>query len=489
MDNALVLSRDPSVTRTVLHRVDEQISGRGLPTHEKTQSEKDVDALGWSLPGGRGGVHGKNQRRWGLYLAIEEVLSRGRVSSKVLEIVIGHYTSLAVLRRELLSTMSAVYAFVRRGFTVDEPLWPSVRRELRWMKGLIVLCRREWWSPWSSHVVAVDASPWGRGVVERFVSIESVKKMGRVAERWRFKKGENAESSHLMREHEGLETRRSDKAVPIPDSKPTLPPPCDLSLAHSKFSLAGENFPKIDSEITSGEWSVVSSSAWDREDWMVNHEGSALQWGLRHLLRRKDNRGKKLVILSDSFPVIMSISKGRSSKKGLCKVTRRVASLLLISGSSLSMRWVPSERNPSDAPSRRGGNGGKQFCGNYPRSFPKKESVQRWRAGGGLESVRRLRREFQRSLEREQLSLGRRDGGGALPRGPSNELDFPAVQLKRARVSKDAAKVLKAREIALRKKEVPGMSREEKAAIRKAAFADVKRVDAEEGATSIERRR
>eukprot|EP00974_Lingulodinium_polyedra_P015085 1460606-Lingulodinium_polyedra.AAC.1 len=47
-----------------------------------------------------------------------------------------------------------------------------------------------------------------------------------------------------------------------------------------------------------------------------------------------------------------AFSKGRPASPGLNAVFRQVASLLLCSGCALSVRWIPSERNPADAASR-----------------------------------------------------------------------------------------------------------------------------------------
>eukprot|EP00969_Alexandrium_andersonii_P248133 10966049-Alexandrium_andersonii.AAC.1 len=62
--------------------------------------------------------------------------------------------------------------------------------------------------------------------------------------------------------------------------------------------------------------------------------------------------GKRLLILGDSLTVALASAKGRSSSKGLASVLRRIAALALASGSSLHFRWLPSEANAADGPSR-----------------------------------------------------------------------------------------------------------------------------------------
>eukprot|EP00974_Lingulodinium_polyedra_P116656 11159972-Lingulodinium_polyedra.AAC.1 len=57
-------------------------------------------------------------------------------------------------------------------------------------------------------------------------------------------------------------------------------------------------------------------------------------------------------MLSDASAVVSAVAKGRSSRPGLGRVCRVIAAHLLATGSVLSLRWVPSEANPGNAPSR-----------------------------------------------------------------------------------------------------------------------------------------
>ena len=53
------------------------------------------------------------------------------------------YTFLALLRRPALAAVHACYAFIHKMGTKAAPLWPAVCRELRWMRSLIPLLRRD----------------------------------------------------------------------------------------------------------------------------------------------------------------------------------------------------------------------------------------------------------------------------------------------------------------------------------------------------------
>ena len=75
-------------------------------------------------------------------------------------------------------------------------------------------------------------------------------------------------------------------------------------------------------------------------------------WVLQHLGRSSKNLGCRHLILSDSMSVVLALSKGRSSTRPMNRICRQIAALEFITGMQLSVRWVPSEVNPADQPSR-----------------------------------------------------------------------------------------------------------------------------------------
>ena len=87
---------------------------------------------------------------------------------------------------ELLACLSAVYAFSRVVGSRHVQLWPSVVRELKWACCLIMLAGRDLSACWDVSVMAVDASSWGLGAVQRDLPLADIAAMGRQSERWRF---------------------------------------------------------------------------------------------------------------------------------------------------------------------------------------------------------------------------------------------------------------------------------------------------------------
>eukprot|EP00972_Heterocapsa_arctica_P027521 4045495-Heterocapsa_arctica.AAC.1 len=56
--------------------------------------------------------------------------------------------------------------------------------------------------------------------------------------------------------------------------------------------------------------------------------------------------------LVDNFAVACALTRGRAHSFGLLQLCRRSAALLIANNSECDMRWIPSEHNPADAPSR-----------------------------------------------------------------------------------------------------------------------------------------
>ena len=75
---------------------------------------------------------------------------------------------------------------------------------------------------------------------------------------------------------------------------------------------------------------------------------------LRHLCRSKAAHGRKVLVLMDSMAALGVIGKGRSSSPPLLRLARQRAAYELAFDIYLTVRYIPSEVNPADGPSRGG---------------------------------------------------------------------------------------------------------------------------------------
>ena len=162
-------------------------------------------------------------------------------------------------------------------------------------------------APWAPLIVATDASEFGEGVVAR--------------------RADPAEA-----EAEAALARKS------PASTLTAAQDSELRVA----TVAG------------GKWSEIVSARWQFADQHINtFELRAMLTAARWLSSRPALLGARVLLLSDSSVAVSAMSKGRSSSFSLLRVLRPFAALCLACGLTVWPRWLPSERNPADAASRR----------------------------------------------------------------------------------------------------------------------------------------
>ena len=73
---------------------------------------------------------------------------------------------------------------------------------------------------------------------------------------------------------------------------------------------------------------------------------------VKHIVEVLDSKDGRVSALGDHLGTILSIARMRARKyKDICTL-RKIAAYCLSNNISLNVRWIPSEFNPADAPSR-----------------------------------------------------------------------------------------------------------------------------------------
>ena len=319
VDNFLGLGTTPKVADDLVERAGRALRKRGLRLHEAEKAELVSTHLGWSIDGGRGVLMPRQDRAWRVRLAFQAILRRGRATGRQLSRLVGHYSFLALAHRPGYSVFDSVYRFIHRFEKTVKPFSASIVRELRWAMALIPLLRTNLRAPWSDTVLAVDASEHGRGVVERRTDSKLIQAAGRFRDRWRYQAGSQ------VRPRGDLERADDEDDGPV---------------------------PRVPDEILKGQWKVLSSGGWDREEAMVVLEGRSVVHAIKHICRSTSNQHHRHLILSDNLSAVLALMKGRSSSRGLLRVCRQFCALTLACDLGVAIRWLPSEANPSDPASR-----------------------------------------------------------------------------------------------------------------------------------------
>ena len=332
VDNFVALSQAQGEAFSQAVAVEGALNKRGLPTHT-VESGTGGETLGWAFSAEKPEVMVTPRRLWRLRLAVLEVLRDGYLSGRTLECIIGHYTFAGLLRREFLSVFQASYVFVRKHYQEKVAIWPEVRRELTWACTLLPLVRKDLGAQWSKDVYATDASHWGRGIVKGERTIHDVQSVGSLCDRWRFTWDEELAI---------ISPRQVGPGEPI-DAE---------TLETARRGTQVGTFDEVPADFIGGPWEKIEGGPWDRDEAIPVLEGRAIVWAVQHIVRSQTGLGKRHLILSDSMSAVLALTKGRSGSGGMMRVCRQVAALAFASGIDLHYRWLASEINPADGPSR-----------------------------------------------------------------------------------------------------------------------------------------
>ena len=351
VDNFGVFGCDKQTVDQGLGRIIKVLRGWGLTVHEIEEAQLSADFVGLHFNGAEGYVSIKPTRVCKIRSGIDELLRSQFCSGRVLQLVLGHCTWALMARREGLAILSSSYAFVHQNGDKFCRLWPSVRRELSWLRSILPLLRMKVNCGWAHEATASDASPWGYGICHRQLEREVVQGIGSFSEKWRFK-FEDAKKARL---HALLGDVRvgganvSAQLERVPESSSAT---AGSGGCASTF-IQDLGFAEIPEKVLQDkEWSVVWSRPWRYESNILNTEAKALVWSVEHMLRSNRCIGKRLLCFSDNLPLVLSAVKGRGKSHHLLQPLRKLAALSLATGSKVHTRWIPSESNVADAPSR-----------------------------------------------------------------------------------------------------------------------------------------
>ena len=388
VDNVGVLGPQSKQVTAAVEGACDYLDAANLSTHERQEGWKVSENLGVVLDGEKLCARPTEKRYWRIRLGLRWLLRRRRTTGALVERFLGHCTFLAMINRRLLAVFHSVYGFVRRHYQEPVRLWESARRELEAFLGLMPLLRSDWARPWATEVSATDASLSGYGACSSEWDRQEVARHGRVSERSRFRTpgAENARE-HALVAHPLAE----ENYVGVEDD----------------LENVARDFPEVDPKLLEPDrWRTLFSGPFHYDEPITIKEGRAVLLKVRRDARTRLGHNRRRLYLLDNMGLVLALDRCRAKSFALLNIVRQWCSLSLACNSLLAVRWIPSELNVADKPSRQRDRLGSSS------SWAAKAAPQRDEAEAGAEPA--ARPEDPEGAQGREL---RPPGAGAAPRG------------------------------------------------------------------------
>jgi hypothetical protein len=325
IDDFFLFSLDRKLAEQTLARVLDAYRRAGFVVKQSKvvmPTSDPVKVIGFEINGLDRTIGLATDSALGLVQSTLAALRVGTVSGSLLAHLVGRWTWVMLLRRPSLSVLQHVYRYseVARGqpFT----LWPSVRRELGMMIGLLPLLHARLDAGIFRHAIASDASSEGGGVVATEVTPQLHSDLWPLC---------SARHHAVQQTIQNAERVRSHRSV---DS-----------------SSAGL-FSVYYSAVAAAPWRTIISKPWSGEEHINTLELRAALLAVHWCLSYPSALSSRVYLLLDSTVAFFALWKGRSSSPKMITVLRKINALLLAGGLTLLPGWLPSELNPADGPSR-----------------------------------------------------------------------------------------------------------------------------------------
>lgn len=352
IDDFFMFCLDQQLASRVFARVLAAYRAAGLvvkPSKVVEPTASTVKVIGFDICGSNATVQLPCDSQLSLLRDTLGVLRRGVATGLGLAHLIGRWTHVMLLRRPSLAVLQHVYRYIERADRRRFTLWPSVRRELWMLVGLLPLLHARLDIPFFHNIIASDASELAAGVTCTSMTDSLHRRLWPVCS---------------SREHATMQTVLHAACAPG-RTGPTvldvyehaydpqlwaqdLTPPQQRSL----LAMAMHAYASLYADVSSTCWSTVISSPWRNMEHINELELRAVLLALHWALSYPSSHSSRVYLLVDSTVTLFALWKGRCSSPRLLIILRKINALLLASGVTLLTGWLPTDINPADAPSR-----------------------------------------------------------------------------------------------------------------------------------------
>eukprot|EP00438_Fugacium_kawagutii_P011539 Skav230147 [mRNA] locus=scaffold1301:267704:272380:+ [translate_table: standard] len=341
-DNVHSISVDPQLCQVGKDTVCAKLEEIGFSLHEHSEASSLFETLGGIVDGSKGVVRASHKRMWQLIYAFEAAADC-IMDVKSVQRLLGHAMVVCVLNRSGMSVFRRLYDFISSG-TAPRRFTASERDECLAFAGLVPLLVADIRRPYSDTITCTDSSPFGYGICEQTSSTATTRQHGRWIERWRFKRLP-AEQWKPRERSAGWDVLGDVRTV-----QGSMAGDDDDILNY----IPNDDFPEIPDELMKPQlWRTVKMGKWQHtHEHITLKEGRAFLIALRRLSRSREHRRKRHLFLVDNLSLCFAIAKGRSHSFELLRVLQKAAALSLACGLTIRPRWIRSEVNVADGPSR-----------------------------------------------------------------------------------------------------------------------------------------
>ena len=327
----------------------------------------------------------KPSRVWRFFLATIHILRRRFVQYDWLAIWLGHACCISALAPGLLSICQEIYPFVARRRGGRGRIPRRIATEMQDMANLSFLSGVALDAKYGPEIYCGDSSGFAWGIVTSPSDDAEQRALGRYRERWRFRHCEEAPSAQytpdglclfegqpsplggldgaavraegvfLPRAHVGTPaaTRRARGFGARPSRQHTRSVPVEARQRDRRIVYRPEGVPSLpDSIVDEKRWRLAIQQRWTFHEHINVLELRVAVSALRRAARDSRFFGRRLLVLSDNMVAVLLLEKGRSRVRGLNALCRKAAAYLLATGMHLRVRYLETDRNPADGPSR-----------------------------------------------------------------------------------------------------------------------------------------
>jgi len=319
VDNLGIIGQSKEGVTSALSSMEDHFNSKQLLLHPGEVHSDSVKALGIQLNGSSKTTRITPDRLHKVRAGLRGLISRGRCSGKVLEILVGHATFCGLSCRLVLSVFHATYKFIEKNYDKVTPLWGSVRDELRAFAEVMVFFESDWTRGWNSLVTSSDASEKGYGVCTSHWHPSQVAAAGRRPERSRFRRTEShrARESALTAAGFFQDSATGRWLAGEIDSEQYL---TDVGWQCSP------DFKEIDGQLLHKHlWTPKLWGTWKHEEHILVLEARALNKALDRVACSRFGKNIRQLMLVDSMSVALSFDRCRSRSFKLLKQVRRYA--------------------------------------------------------------------------------------------------------------------------------------------------------------------